>query len=262
MLKSIYTPLSGAIAQERALEIIANNLANANTNAYKAEKVTFRKLVAEPFKNYATPLPPANYKVDLEDVMPLKGNEIAYVGVDQVYKDMTKGGEQITGNPLDVMLDSEGFLVVNTPQGERLTRDGALTINSNGILTSKNGDPILGERGNIVVNGQNFEITVNGEIYENDRFVDKLLVKNVSDAAQLEKVGGNLYFYGGPEEEMNTLKFPQVIQGSLERSNVNVVESLANMILAHRSYEAYSKALKNYDSMMEKSSNTIGEVRG
>lgn len=262
MLKSIYTPLSGAIAQERALEIIANNLANANTNAYKAEKVTFRKLVAEPFKNYAEPLPPANYKVNLEDVSPLKGNEIAYVGIDQVYKDMTKGGEQVTGNPLDIMLDGEGFLTVNTPQGERLTRDGALTINSNGILTTRGGDPILGERGNIVVNSHSFEITVNGEVFENDRYVDKLLVRNVADPSQLEKVGGNLYFYGGPEEGVSDIKFPQVIQGSLERSNVNVVESLANMILAHRSYEAYAKALKNYDSMMEKSSNTIGDIRG
>ena len=63
MLKSIYTPLSGALAQEKVLDIIANNLANVNTTGFKGESVTFKVLESEPEKNYKTPLPPANYKV-------------------------------------------------------------------------------------------------------------------------------------------------------------------------------------------------------
>ncbi len=262
MMKSIYTPLSGALAQEKVLEVIANNLANANTTGFKAEKVSFKKLVAEPEKNYADPLPPANYKVDLEDIMPLKGNEIAYVGIDKVYTDMSKGPEKITNNPIDFMIDGDGFFMVQTPFGERYSRDGGFDLNRNGILVNKEGHPVIGERGNIALHGDNFKVNINGEVYQDGQLVDRILIYDFADKNHLEKIGGNNYFHNGPDENRNIIAKPSVIQGSIEGSNVNAIENLANMIIAHRSYEAYSKALKNYDSMMEKSSNQLGQVQG
>ncbi|MBP9707457.1 MAG: flagellar basal-body rod protein FlgF [Oligoflexales bacterium] len=262
MVKSIYTPLSGALAQERALEIVANNLANVNTSGFKAEKITFKKLISEPEKNYTSPLPPANYKISLEDIMPLRGNEVDYVGIDKVYTDMTKGPERVTNNPMDFMIDGQGFFKVHTHQGERLTRDGSFSLDTNGVLVNKDGHAVLGERGNIFLYGQDFKVNQNGEVYQDGRLIDRILVVDVADTTQLEKQGGNLYFYGGPEQDLSRIDIPTVIQGSIEGSNVNAIENLTQMIVAHRSYEAYTKALKNYDSMMEKSNNEIGRIQG
>ncbi len=91
MLHSIYTPLSGALAQERVLEVIANNLANLNTTAFKGEKVGFTLLSPEPNKHYNNPLPPANYKVDYNEILPLVGNDVDYVGVAGIARDFRQG---------------------------------------------------------------------------------------------------------------------------------------------------------------------------
>lgn len=262
MIKNIYSPLSGALAQERALEIISNNLANVNTTGFKAEKVTFKKLVSEPEKYYRDPLPPANYKVDLAEHAPFVGNEMDYVGIDKVYTDMTKGSEEITSDPLNFMIDGPGFFKVQTPNGERLTRDGSFSLNESGVLVDKTGNPVLGERGNIYLYGDDFRVNQHGEVYQDGDLVDRILVFTVENTQQLEKQGNNHFFYGGPEEGTSRIDLPRVIQGSLERSNVNAIENLTNMIIAHRSYEAYSKALKNFDTMMDKSSNEIGRVQG
>ena len=128
MLKNIYSPLSGAIAQERVLETIANNMANMNTVGFKGDRVSFTLLEAEPEKNYNSPLPPANYKVDVEQLMNIRGNEMAYVGIADVMRDETQGPAIATGNPTDIMIEGEGLLGVNTPDGMRYTRNGSLSV--------------------------------------------------------------------------------------------------------------------------------------
>ena len=85
--------------------------------------------------------------------------------------------------------------------------------------------------------------------------------KEEVDESQLERVGNNYLFYGGADEGVSKIDMPQVRQGYLEGSNVNAIKNITSMIVSHRSYEAYNKAIKNFDSMMEKSSNRIGEVR-
>ena len=128
MLKSIYTPLSGALAQEKVLDIIANNLANVNTVGYKEEKVAFKVLDPEPEKFYKNPLPPANYKVDLAAMHPLVGNDIDYVEVSGVYRDDQQGPAINTGNNFDFMIEGEGYFEVTTQEGTRYTRNGSLTL--------------------------------------------------------------------------------------------------------------------------------------
>ncbi|MFK7824984.1 MAG: flagellar hook-basal body protein [Oligoflexales bacterium] len=262
MLKSIYTPLSGAIASERVLEIIANNLANVSTTGFKGEKVSFKLLESEPYKNYKDPLPPANYKIPFEELMPFRGNEVAYVGVSGVSRDMTQGSPQATKNPFDIMIEGKGFFSVHTKEGVRYTRNGAFGLSKDGALVDKNGFPVLGEKGNIFLHGQNVEINHLGEVYQDGELVDTLLINEFKNPTNLEKVGMNHFLYNGLEEEVTTVEYPGIKQGFLESSNVNAIKNLTDMILAHRSYEAYQQAIKNYDSMMEKSNNTLGEVQG
>jgi flagellar basal-body rod protein FlgF len=261
MQKSIYTPVSGALAQERVLEMIANNLANVNTTGFKGDRVSFERLVSEPMKHYASPLPPANYKVDLNKIGPLVGNEVAYVGISDVSRDTAQGPSVQTHNASDLMIEGDGYFVVNTHDGERLTRSGSLNINSQGILVSKQGDPIMGRNGAIKLASGKFEVNQIGEVIQGNQLIDQVRVVVPANEAELQRVGNNLYTHNGSAESLQEEQFPQVKQGYLEGSNVNAIRNMTAMILAHRSYEAYQKAVSNYDQIMEKSSNSIGDIR-
>lgn len=261
MLKAIYSPMSGALAQEKVLEIIANNLANANTVGFKGDTVTFKLLTPEPEKNYQSPLPPANYKVDLNSIAPLKGNDIAYVGVAGIERDESQGPAVQTGNPTDLMIEGDGMFEVNTPEGVRYTRSGQLSISPDGVLMTPAGHPVLGEKGMIALQAGKFEVNRLGEVYQNDQLIDRIPVYKFDDQSQLERSGMNLWFYGGPEEGKNVNPQALISQGALEGSNVNAMKNLTSMIIAHRSYEAYQKAISNYDKMMDISNNQLGVVR-
>ena len=262
MMHNIFTPLSGALAQERVLEIVANNLANVTTTGFKEEKVSFKLSEAEPNDKYNEPLPPANFTTNLEDLYPLRGNDIAYVSISEVTKDFSQGPAVQTQNPLDLMIEGNGFLSVQTPDGIRYTRSGALTLDGEGTLVDDFGAPILGKKGPIVLDSSDLEINHMGEIYQDGELVDTLQLSQVKNPQFMERIGFNRYHYIGPESELTNVKHAAVKQGFLEGSNVNAIKNLTNMIIAHRSYEAYQKTIQNYDKMMEKSSNTLGEVRG
>lgn len=261
MLKNIYTPLAGAIAQERALETLSNNLANLNTVGFKGDNVTFTLQNPEPYKNYPSPIPPANYKVDLQKIGPLKGNELSYVGIAGIEPDYTQGPAITTHNKLDFMIEGKGFFQVQNREGIRYQRAGDLTLSQDGALSTKLGDPILGEKGAIYIRSNNFHVNKNGEVYQDGQYIDRIQVFDFKNTKALERVGGNYYLYSGPEEDVIRDGKAQIAQGFLEGSNVNAVKNLTALIVSHRSYEAYQKAVSNYDQMMDKSSNSIGEVR-
>ena len=261
MLKNIYTPLAGAISQERALETIANNLANLNTVGFKGDSVTFTLQNPEPYKNYPDPLPPANYKQDLGDIFPLHGNDMSYVGIAAMERDFSQGAVITTHNPYDVMLEGKGFLSAQTSEGIRYTRAGDLMVSQDGVLVTKQGDPVLGEKGLIYVRGTQFEINNRAEVFQDGQLMDKIKLVDFAKPKELERVGMNYYHFGGRDEDILPAKDTALRQGFLEASNVNSIKSLTSMIVAHRSYEAYQKAVANYDKIMEKSSNSIGEVR-
>ena len=105
MMYGLYMSAEGARAQSRRLEVIANNLANVNTTGFKGSRVSFKFLEGEPEKNYMDPLPPANYKKDISDVYPLHGNDVGYVGIAGIKRDMAVGPANKTDNPLDVMIE-------------------------------------------------------------------------------------------------------------------------------------------------------------
>ncbi|NRA67075.1 MAG: flagellar hook-basal body protein [Pseudobacteriovorax sp.] len=261
MLKNIYTPLAGALSQERALETIANNLANVNTVGFKGDRVSFKMLAAEPYDNYPDPLPPANYKVNMQELSPLVGNELSYVGIADISKDYSQGPAITTHNKFDLMIEGEGFFQVLTPEGVRYQRGGDLSVSNEGALVNKFGEPILGEKGLIQVRSQDFQVNPKGEIYQDGQLVDQIQIMKFKDPTRIEHIGGGKVFFGGSPDQVEFSKKARIQQGFLEGSNVNPMKNLTAMIVSHRSYEAYQKAVSNYDKIMDKSSNTIGEVR-
>ena len=261
MLKNIYTPLSGAIAHERAIETIANNLANLNTVGFKGDAVTFTLQNPEPYKNYKDPLPPANYKVAFDDIRFLRGNDLNYAGIAGMKRDHSQGPALQTHNPTDLMIEGKGHFQVNTMEGIRYTRAGNLSVGPDGALVTSQGDPILGEKGVIYVRAGAFEVNGSGEVYQDGVLKDRMKLYHFKDPDLVERASGNYILYDGPEDGISQLENPVVRQGFLEGSNVNAIKNLTSMIMAHRSYEAYQKNVSNLDSMMDKSSNTIGSLR-
>jgi flagellar basal-body rod protein FlgF len=260
MLKNIYGPLSGGVAQEKVMEILSNNMANSNTTAFKEEQVTFSAMAANPWPNYTSPLPPAPFKLDMRDLHRLHGNEFGYTALANVATSHVQGGLRQTGNPLDVALQGDGYFAVNTPFGERFTRDGSFSLTPEGSLVTKNGALVQGNNGPITgLSEGNIKILGTGEVYRDDQLVDKLKITSFENQQLLQKLGDNLYVHDGAPT--NQVAFVgELTQGSLENSNVNPMRNLTNMIVAHRTYEALQKAIKSQDETMQQSQR-IGEVQ-
>lgn len=259
MLKNIYAPLSGGIGQERVLEILANNISNANTTAFKEEEVTFKAMDADPWGAYSNPNPPAPFKLNMKEVYPLRGNDMGYVSVSNVQTTFGQGALQKTSSSTDLAIEGNGFFSVMTSFGERFTRDGGFTISPDGMLVTKNGAAVQGENGAIVgLSEGNLNVLPSGEVYAGEKFIDKIKVVAFNDPTVLQKLGSNLFIHDGAPENVIA---PQgsLSQGYLESSNVNPMKNLTNMIIAHRTYEALQKAVKAHDDTLHLAANKIGE---
>ena len=262
MLKNIYGPLSGAKGQEQLLEIIANNLANTNTPAYKEDQITFKAMGSNPWDAYSSPLPPAPFKTDMSALFPLHGNEFGYAAVSNISVSHVQGPLKQTANPLDMALEGDGFFVVQTPFGERLTRSGDFSLTPEGTLVNKSGALVMGQQGPVtgLSEGQ-LRVLPTGEVYAGESLVEKLKVVSVPQKEALQRLGDNLFIYDGDPQAL-TPSTARVAQGVLESSNVNPMRNLTNMIIAHRNYEALQKVVKAHDETMQLGATKVGEAGG
>ncbi len=262
MLRNVYAPLSAGVGQERLLEILANNMANTNTNGYKEDQVSFRGLEADPWPNYSNPNPPAPFKMDMKEVYPLRGNDMGYVSVADVKTDFAPGSLRRTDNNLDFAIQGEGFFAIMTPFGERYTRDGSFTLNRDGVLTTKNGAPVQGEKGAIAgLQEGNMRVLSSGEVYAGEKYIDKIKSVDFKDKKVLQRLGGNLYIHDGAPSNI-IASSGEITQGHVELSNVNPMKNMSAMIIAHRTYEALQKTIKTHDENLGLSSSKVGEVNG
>ncbi|MBX9703528.1 MAG: hypothetical protein K2X39_05190, partial [Silvanigrellaceae bacterium] len=149
---------------------------------------------------------------------------------------------------------------VQTPFGLRYTRDGAFNVSPEGCLVTKNGAIIAGESGPITDLGKGeLRILPSGEVYCNDKFIDKIKVVSFNQKSNLERLGENLWVYNGKSNEILSSQ-ANIAQGYLEGSNVNPMRNLTNMIAAHRNYEALQKTVKAHDETMQ-NANKISEFQ-
>lgn len=260
MLKNVYAPLSGGIGQERVLEILANNIANTSTTGFKEDNVSFSSMAANPWPSYSNPLPPAQFKKDLTELMPLRGNEMGYVAVSEVATSFEQGSLRKTGNSTDVAVEGKAFFSVMTPFGERFTRDGSFSLTPEGMLVTKNGFMVQGENGAITgIKEGELKILATGEVYSGEKFIDKIKSVEFQDPKLLQRLGSNLWVHDGAPENI-VQSTSRLSQGYLESSNVNPMKNMTNMIIAHRTYEALQKAVKAHDESMHLSATKVGEM--
>lgn len=276
MLRGIYTGASGMIAQDARMDTIANNLANVDQTGYKKDLTLFKAfpdMLIRRINDDGLGITPAGSY----DTMPLVGKLGTGVEVNEVYTQFDQGSLQRTENNFDIALEGRGFLTVMTERGERYTRNGALTINQDGVLVTHNGNPVLGENGIIRVQQNNFiinergEVLVNGALsldprdvvsmannaWEDAIVIDRLKLADFENIRELKKEGDSLYReteFSGPPLPPENLK---VIQGFLEKSNVSAVREMVDMIEVHRAYEANQKTIHTHDQTLGKLINEI-----
>ncbi|TVQ76242.1 MAG: flagellar basal-body rod protein FlgF [Bradymonadales bacterium] len=243
----MYNAVSGQSAIFKQMQVIANNLANMATHGYKAEKVMFEKSLNEAAQRSL------NLPREGGNSNPL--NSLEFASVRGAYTDLSQGAMQVTGNPLDVAIQGEGFFVVMTEQGERYTRSGAFTLDSAGRLVTPTGDPVQGDGGDIVISGGGaVQIEQDGEVRVNGESRGRLRVTFLSDQNLIRE--SSLQFRA--REGSTPIDQPEakILSGTLEGSNVNAVRELTDMLQAARLYEALQKTQES-NSRMSRGRNEV-----
>lgn len=257
MLRGLYTSGWSMMVLNKKMDVLSNNLANVSTNAYKKDTVVlegFPKLLARRYKDNMDNLPNGVPVGDLSF-----SNDIG-----EIHTYFNQGALMSSDNPLDLAIKDEGdaFFSIAVPEGEDFveyyTRDGSFMLNSLGQLITKNGFHVLGEEGVITLDGDNFRVDENGNIYQNEEFVDRLLIKQFEDPKTLRKDGRNLL---SPTAETVEIDFTgNVAQNMLELSNVDAVREMVDMINLLRSYEANQRVITAIDQTLEKAVNDVGRT--
>lgn len=262
MHEGIIIAASGGVKQQIKMDVLANNLANLNNAGFKSDGLVFREIFP-PFDGTSSHQSTRNLSLSPDD----SNESVAYVAVDKAYTDHSQGLFNKTGNTFDVALEGEGFFEVETPQGLRYTRNGNFSLDKNKNLVTREGNFVLNndkQKINVDAAGGLVSVLPDGTIsvgsgLENQNIGTIGLVKFI-DMDALAKEGNGLYKVMDNNikpEKANEIK---VRQGFLERSNVNSIEEMTNMITAIRAFEAYQKVIQTIDEADEAAVNTIGRV--
>ena len=235
MENSAYIALSRQGALRREMDVIANNIANINTTAYKGESMMF-----------------------VEHLVKSKGSQsfvpqkLAYARDVAQYQNLEEGPIKQTGNPLDIALHGEGYFVVDTPDGERYTRNGRLNLASDGQLVNQNQQPILSEAGTpffFTPDDKNISIGGDGTVSTNNGVVGKIKVVKFDDPQNLQKRAGGVLF---TEDQPIDVPNASILQRALESSNVNPISEITKMISVQRAYDSVRTFIDKEDARQRK----------
>lgn len=178
----------------------------------------------------------------------------------EVKSNFEQGQLHPTENSFDLALRGKGFFTIETPEGERYTRSGDFTKNSEGYLVTKEGYKVLGEAGYIKIDGSNMVVNEKGEVYSDSQLVDKLKLVDFNNYEVLRKEGNGLLRIEEGTEAVPEAVTGMIQQGFLEGSNVNSVKEMVEMITMMRTYEANQKMIKIHDELIGKAVNEIARI--
>ena len=259
MVRGLYSAWTGMANEQKRLDVIANNLANSATVGYKKEGVTSQSFDEQ----LAVKIRDASVDWRKEKI----GAMSPGVKIGEVYTDYKPGSLRQTDNTFDLAIDGEGFFAISYTNkagqtSTQYTRAGQFTMTQEGYIVDVDGNHVLGENGflQVPVDAQDIVIDINGNVFADDVYVDKVLVRDFEDYNYLKKFGETRCFPvdGAKEKEAAGM----IRQGFTEQSNVNVVSEMVNMIAITRAYEAGQKVIQTIDGSLEQAANTIGRVSG
>ena len=245
MNKAVYSATTGMMNRSRALDVTAHNLANASTSGYKRDRLitsTFGESVA----------------LRLDSASQAIGADTHGAIVEEVITDYTQGVFEATGRALDFAIAGDGYFSIETENGqEASTRDGSFEVDPDGFLRTATGGYVLGQNGQIEVGAGAVTIDPNGIVYSDGQAVDTLAILVPGEE-------GN----AAAKEAPNTLERPEgegaftgrILQGTLERSNVDMMEEMAAMMAASRAFQSCAQAVRILDTINQKSVTEIGRL--
>ncbi|MFN3351161.1 flagellar basal-body rod protein FlgF [Pseudorhodoplanes sp.] len=246
MENALLVKLSRQMALRRELDVVSNNIANINTTGFKGGTAVFEEFL----------MPRASHG-------DFAGNDrkLSYVHDRSTWHDLSQGPVRPTGNPLDVAIDGKSFLVVQTPRGERFTRNGSFQINATGQLVTTEGYPVLGESGPIQFQAEDRDINISrdGTIAVPDGVRGRLRLVAFDNPQRLEKDGYSTF--KAPDDMQPTPEqYPHVIQGSIEQSNVKAVVEMTRMIEITRHYTQIASLIQQHGDTRRTAIERLAEV--
>ena len=251
MENAVLVGLSRQVALHRELEVVANNIANLNTTGFKGHGALFER--------YLMPVARDN-QFDGND------SRLNFVQDRATWLDLSQGAVQQTGNPLDVAVDGRGFLVVQTPRGERYTRNGALQINATGELVTSEGYRVIGESGPITFQTTDRDVTINadgsirvreGSSANADASRGKFRLVDFENPHQLRKDSSSTFQADGLTQRTPEAR---IVQSALEKSNVQGVLEMTRLIEVSRSYTDIAAILHQQGEMRRDSISRLADV--
>jgi flagellar basal-body rod protein FlgG len=259
MIRALRTAASGMIAQQMNVDVIANNLANVNTTGFKRSKLEFQDVLYQRLR----PAGVATAGSALRPVALDVGHGTRPSSTDRLF---SVGNIEPTGNPLDIVIEGNGFLQIQLPDGSiAYTRDGSLKMDGEGSIVTSDGFLVQPEI-NIPQDASSISIGTDGTVEvlivgaDEPQEIGQFELVRFVNPAGLNAMGRNLYqqtgasgdpILGTPGQDgLGTLS-----QGYLEMSNVEVVEEMVKMIVAQRAFEINSKAVQTSDQMAELANN-------
>lgn len=260
----MYTGASAMLAQQARVDVLTNNLSNVNTVGFKREAVMQSAFPDVLLRRVFDPVGPggdagAFYPAEGRDPRPAIGRLGTGAYVDGTWTVHTDGPLRHTDNALDLALVGDGFFVVDTDQGMRLTRDGRFTLADDGTLVTLGGHPVRGQDGPIRVQGGHVAVDDGGRVHVDGQVVATLQVVDVPEVQGLQKQGDNLWSLTDAAGVLQPSE-ARVHAGYVEQSNVEAVRSMVELISAFRSYEANQKVIQAYDATLGKAVNELGKA--
>jgi len=259
MSGDIYLAAAGTLACEKRLQIISNNLANANTTGFKMDQEHVKQIDPADL-----PSPSAQNPEDLA-----ASRAQLFWNSFNMYTDYSNGALKQTNNDFDLALVGQGFFCVQTPDGVHYTRKGDFSLNAEGVLVTGNGWPVLGEGGEITVKSTanphehaKFIVDEQGNVAVDGKQVGSLRIVDFAETNLLSKAGDTLFkppAAGLPETKAEDVR---VSQGYIEMSNVDSVKMMTEMIEVLRGYESYQKIIQSADETYSQAINRVGSLSG
>ena len=243
MENTLLIGLSRQTALARRLDVIANNVANMNTTGFKADGVVTAEHTTPSASSAGT------------------GRRISFVMDRATWHDHRAGPVQQTGNPLDIAVDGDAFLVVQTPRGERYTRNGALQLNAAGELVTSDGFRVIGDGGPVTFQPQdrNIVIAPDGSIAAGDASRGKLRLVEFAQRGRLQKDGASNFTAPADVQPQPSVQ-GRVVQGAVEKSNVQSVVEMTRLIDATRTYTQIAQMAQTQSDMRRNAIERLAEV--
>jgi flagellar basal-body rod protein FlgF len=260
MSEAMYVAASGTLVNQIRMEVLANNLSNVNTVGFKEDRTVFRAYL---------PSSSDSIEGDYQEALGTGGpgffpSYLAnnyHLAFEGTRTNFSPGQLKFTGNALDLGLEGDGFFCIQTQEGTQYTRKGNFTINNEGVLATQEGLPVLGEGGQIKVDGTDISIDTEGNVSVDGKQAGTLKIVNFSDSRALKKVGNTLFVPADPDIIEESADGVKINQGSIELSNVDGLRVMTEMIEVLRAYESYKKVIQSVDDATSKAINDVGSVK-